>query len=125
MDFDAILVDAPCSGLGTLRRNPEIKWRFDPENFVRLQSAQKAILNSVASSVKKGGFLLYSTCSTEPEENEDVVHWFLDHHTNFRLEKPAYPKQADTWLDNTGLLRTYPSTRLWDAFFAALIFRKS
>jgi 16S rRNA (cytosine967-C5)-methyltransferase len=123
--FDAVLADAPCSGLGTLRRNPEIKWRFTPENFPNLQNSQIRILNCAADSVRIGGKLLYSTCSTEPEENEDVVRAFLQSHPNFRTIAPDFPPGIKSWLSSDGLMRTYPSTRPWDSFFAALMTRDS
>jgi len=123
--FDAVLADVPCSGLGTLRRNPEIKWRFQPERFASLQRRQLAILKEVAGSVRIGGALLYSTCSTEPEENEQVVEEFLSSHPAFRLCRPGNPPGVEKWLDATGCLRTFPADRIWDGFFAALMFRFS
>jgi 16S rRNA (cytosine967-C5)-methyltransferase len=71
--FDRILVDAPCSGTGTLARNPEIKWRLRPADIADLQSRQIAILRSALAQLAPGGLLVYSTCSLEREENEDVV----------------------------------------------------
>jgi 16S rRNA (cytosine967-C5)-methyltransferase len=124
-DFDAILVDAPCSGLGTLRRNPEIKWRFQPERLASLQHRQVKMLRAVAGSVRIGGLLLYSTCSTEPEENEQVVDAFLGSHSGFCLQRPDQPPGVEPWLDSRGMLRTFPSARRWDGFYAALMARKS
>ncbi len=121
--FDAVIVDAPCSGLGTLRRNPEIKWNFKPEEFSELQRRQKIILDSASQAVRTGGFLLYSTCSTEPEENEDVIQHFLKTNPAFRLEKPRYPAGIERWIGTDKLVRTFPSTRLWDGFFAGLMMR--
>ncbi len=123
--FDAVLADVPCSGLGTLRRNPEIKWRFQPEKLSLQQRSQTMILNSVYHAVRSGGLLLYSTCSTEPEENEHVVDVFLAAHGNFRLIRPNFPPDLERWIDARGLLRTYPSNRLWDGFFAAIMLRVS
>lgn len=74
--FDRILVDAPCSGTGTLDRNPEIKWRLSPDGFAGLQARQRAILGNALALLKPGGRLLYSTCSLEPEENEQVIAAF-------------------------------------------------
>jgi len=71
--FDRILIDAPCSGTGTLARNPEIKWKLEPEDFADLQERQIAILRSGLGQLAPGGLLVYSTCSLEREENEDVV----------------------------------------------------
>lgn len=123
--FDAVLADVPCSGLGTLRRNPEIKWRFRAERFGSLQQKQTSVLQAVAKVVRGGGLLLYSTCSTEPEENEQVVDAFLESHNDFRLVRPTFPPGIEAWADKRGFVRTFPSTRLWDSFFAALMVRFS
>jgi len=123
--FDAVLADVPCSGLGTLRRNPEIKWKLTPDKLASLQQTQKQILHSVSEAVRVGGRLLYSTCSTEPEENEDVIEDFLKLHTDFSLERPKYPRGIDPWINEDQMVRTFPSTRLWDGFFAALLVRRS
>ncbi len=122
--FDAVLVDAPCSGLGTLRRNPEIRWRMSEERLPKYQALQLEILGSAATSVAPGGRLLYSTCSTEPEENEEVVARFLASSPAFALLTPASPTGAETFVDGSGLLRTFPGTRAWDGFFAALFERR-
>jgi 16S rRNA (cytosine967-C5)-methyltransferase len=119
--FDAVLVDAPCSGLGTLRRNPEIKWRLQSEDLTRLAELQTKLLASAATAVAPGGYLLYSTCSTETEENEDVIHAFLGRHPRFRLKPPECPQGIDAWRKSDMMIRTFPSTRRWDGFFAALM----
>ena len=121
--FDAVVVDAPCSGLGTLRRNPEIKWRFRKSDFSSLQKNQLNILRSVSENVRSGGKLLYSTCSTEPEENEQVVEEFLAGNPDFSMEKPLSPKGIRFWTGSDGMVRTFPGTRLWDGFFAATMMR--
>lgn len=122
--FDAVLVDVPCSGLGTLRRNPEIKWRLQPEQLVLLAHSQSAILDAASETVAEGGRLLYSTCSTEPEENEQIICSFLDRHPGFRLVRPASPPGIERWTGADQMVRTFPSTRLWDGFFAALMLRQ-
>jgi 16S rRNA (cytosine967-C5)-methyltransferase len=122
--FDAVLADVPCSGLGTLRRNPEIKWHLKPEQLSSFSAAQEQILAAVSRAVRAGGRLLYSTCSTEPEENEDVVMGFLSRQRDFTLEKPVHPREVEAFLDGSGFLRTFPGTRLWDGFFAALLLRR-
>lgn len=82
---DLVLVDAPCSGLGVLRRRPDLRWRKSPEEIGRLSQLQKEILLAAASSLRPGGVLVYSTCTLEPEENEDVVEWAAEKH-GLRLE---------------------------------------
>ncbi len=123
--FDAVLVDVPCSGLGTLRRNPEIKWNFEPAEFGALQKAQAKILHRAADSVPVGGCLLYSTCSTEPEENEQVIQSFLDTHPGFQITRPDGPDGIDRWTGPDEMVRTFPSLHPWDGFFAALMTRRS
>jgi len=125
IQFDAVLVDAPCSGLGTLRRNPELKWSFTPARLRELSQKQLQLLDSTATAVRDGGLLLYATCSTEPEENESVVGKFLESHPEFRIRRPAFPPAIAGWLDQDGLFRSFPGPRLWDGFFAALMARSS
>lgn len=121
--FDAVMVDAPCSGLGTLRRNPEIKWRFQRADFPLLQEKQLNILRCVSENVRSGGALLYCTCSTEPEENEQVVERFLSGNPDFHIVPPVSPKGIAAWTGSDGMVRTFPGDRLWDGFFAALMVR--
>ena len=121
--FDAVLADVPCSGLGTLRRNPEIKWRFNPDQLGSIQPTQEQILACASEAVRSGGLLIYSTCSTEPEENEQVVHAFLRTHSEFRLRRPSSPPGIESWLGSDDMLRTFPGERPWDGFFAALLAR--
>jgi 16S rRNA (cytosine967-C5)-methyltransferase len=123
--FDAGLADVPCSGLGTLRRNPEIKWRFRPETLPQLGQRQLMILHQVSQAIRTGGRLLYSTCSTEPEENEQVIESFLADHPDFQLQQPVSPAGIERWTGPDKLVRTYPSTRGWDGFFAAMLGRDS
>ena len=85
--FDAILIDAPCSGLGTVRRDPDIKWKRTPDDLPRFASAQRQLLERAAPLARDGGCVVYSTCSSEPEENEHVVEAFLRRQTEFRLER--------------------------------------
>ena len=123
--FDAVLADVPCSGLGTIRRNPEIKWRFQPKDFTALQDVQKKILHHTSDAVRPGGRLLYSTCSTEPEENEQVVESFLNTHREFSIVRPDFPRGIENWTQPDCMVRTFPSQHLWDGFFAALMLRRS
>lgn len=83
---DRVLVDAPCSGLGVIRRRPELRWRQSPGNIRQLAHLQREILTAAARLVKPGGVLVYSTCTTEPEENQENIRWFLNSHSNFRLD---------------------------------------
>ena len=84
--FDRILVDAPCSNTGVMRRRVDLRWRIQPEEILRLQQTQLAVLEQAAARLKPGGVLVYSTCSLEPEENQEVVNRFLYQHPGFKLE---------------------------------------
>ena len=121
--FDLVLIDAPCSGLGTLRRDPDIKWRRSPDEFAALASLQLRILASAATVVRTGGRLLYSTCSSEAEENDEVVERFLEAQPGFRraaLELPSAPGLVGP----DGYLRTLPFRDGLEAFFAASLARQ-
>ena len=119
-EFDCVLVDAPCSGTGTLRGNPEIKWRLSGDDITRLAELQLSLLESGASAVASGGRLVYSTCSIEPEENEQVVSRFLEKTTLFRLIKPDAPEALIT---GEGFVRTFPHRDGTDGFFVAVMER--
>ena len=120
--FDRVLVDAPCSGLGTLRRNPEIKWRLRPEAAGRFAAIQKAILTQAAVCLRVGGILVYSTCTFLPEENEGVIRDFLEGQGTFTTVPP--PAAIDgTLIDREGFLRTSPVREGMDGFFGALLRR--
>ncbi|MCA9098369.1 MAG: hypothetical protein KDA36_08285, partial [Planctomycetaceae bacterium] len=85
-DFDAVLIDVPCSNTGVLGKRPEARWRIRPEDLEELPRIQTGILNAAAKRVVPGGRLVYSTCSIEPEENQEVVRRFLEYHPEWRLE---------------------------------------
>jgi 16S rRNA (cytosine967-C5)-methyltransferase len=121
--FDAVLVDAPCSGTGTLRRNPEIKWRLSEHRLLEHHRTQLDILTAASQAVLPGGVLLYSTCSTEPEENESVIDRFLGLFPGFRLAAAIAPAETGFRTDGRGFLRTFPAERSWDGFFAARMLR--
>jgi 16S rRNA (cytosine967-C5)-methyltransferase len=124
-DFDRILVDAPCSGLGTVRRDPDIKWRRHERDLEGLADRQVTLLDRAASALKPGGRLVYATCSSEPEENETVVDRFLSTHSNFRLidlRRDGRTELARV-LDERGMLRTLPFEHRLEAFFAAALRR--
>jgi 16S rRNA (cytosine967-C5)-methyltransferase len=118
--FDLILVDAPCSGLGTLRREPEIRWRRTAADLPRLAERQERMLTEAARAVRPGGLLIYSTCSSEPDENEAVAEAFLRVHANFR-RAPFAP--FDSLINEAGHLRTLPHLHALEAFFAAAFTR--
>ena len=121
--FDLVLIDAPCSGLGTLRRDPDIKWRRSPDEFPVLASLQLRILTSAAAVVRTGGRILYSTCSSELEENDEVVERFLTAHPGFRKAALAYPAAPDL-VGPDGYFRTMPFRDGLEAFFAASLARQ-
>ena len=85
--FDRVLVDAPCSNTGVMRRRVDLRWRICPEEIERLRNTQLELLRQSAARVKPGGILVYSTCSLEPEENTEVVQQFLSEHRGFKLER--------------------------------------
>ena len=100
--FDRVLVDAPCSGLGTLRRDPDIRWRREAADLPGLASAQRDLLDRIAPVVAVGGRLVYSTCSSEPEENEEVVEAFRLNHPEFTvvpLSRLAHARPTHSRLD--------------------------
>ncbi|HRL50782.1 MAG: 16S rRNA (cytosine(967)-C(5))-methyltransferase RsmB [Enterococcus sp.] len=121
--FDRILVDAPCSGLGLMRRKPDIKYSKKPSDFTQLPLIQMAILESVAPTLKAGGLLVYSTCTIIPEENQMVVSQFLSHHPEFELVPLAVsPVLANSLTDE--MLTLYPQTFLTDGFFISCLRKK-
>ena len=134
--FDRILADVPCSGTGTLARNPEIKWRLKAEDLQDLQSRQVAILKSALAQLATGGRLVYSTCSLEREENEAVVEAALDETAEFKvtdlkgeLEQLRQSGELSSGFDVASVLagpylRTIPGVHPCDGFFAAMIERR-
>jgi 16S rRNA (cytosine967-C5)-methyltransferase len=118
--FDGILVDAPCSGLGTLSRHPEVRWRRRPEDIPRLAALQRELLDGVAPLVRPGGLLVYAVCTLTHDENEAVVDWFRRAHPRFTLEDAARDGGAPAPLVTpAGCLRTLPHRDGLDGFFAA------
>lgn len=122
--FDRVLVDAPCSGLGTLRRNPDLKWRQSPDSVAELIAKQQSILDAASRLVKAGGRLVYATCSLLTEENEDIVSAFLAAHPEYRL-LPSGEVLAGQRIDlEMGeYLRLEPARHGTDGFFAAVLER--
>lgn len=134
IQFDRVLADVPCSGTGTIARNPEIKWRLTPADLADLPQRQLAILRSALAQVAPQGRLVYSTCSLEKGENEAVVEQALSENNSFRLldcrsELTSLTQSGDlTWpyplsLTRGPYLRTIPGTHPCDGFFAAIFER--
>ena len=123
--IDRVLIDAPCSGLGTLRRNPDLKWRQSPKAVQELQVKQRAILDSAARLLKPGGRLVYATCSLLRAENEDVADAFEQQHADAFTALPVHELLAQAHvagaadLDSQGRLRLWPHRHGTDGFFAA------
>lgn len=123
--FDRILLDAPCSGLGVLRRNPDAKWRTLEQDLIRHAKRQSIFLDNLSHQVKPEGFLVYCVCSTEPEENESVIKGFLKTHKDFAIEKnpEGLPYEARSLLTGNGCLKTFPHLHNMDGFFAVCMKR--
>jgi 16S rRNA (cytosine967-C5)-methyltransferase len=129
--FQRILLDAPCSGTGTLARNPEIKWRLQPDDLQHARLRQTAMLKQALAKLRRGGRLVYATCSLEPEENEQVVRQVTSEDSGVRV----VPGRAalEPWLrdgaasaslfDADGFFRTFPPESGTDGFFAAVVER--
>ena len=130
--FSRILVDAPCSGTGTLARNPEIRWRLDPQDLANAHVRQTDMLRQALTLLAPRGRLVYATCSLEPEENEDVVSAALSGNVEVRVAangpealqphlRPGVP--AGSLFDRGGFFRTFPPESGTDGFFAAALER--
>jgi 16S rRNA (cytosine967-C5)-methyltransferase len=123
--FERVLVDAPCSGLGTIRRDPDIRWRRTESELPRLAEQQVDLLMRAANTVKPGGRLVYATCSSEPEENDGVVNTFLERMPFDRLDlRNQSPRPLQSLLDDQGALRTLPFAHGLEAFFATAMVRR-
>jgi len=123
--FDKVIVDAPCSGLGTVRRDPDIRWRRTETELVTFAAYQQTLLARAARAVAPGGRLVYATCSSEPEENEAVVDAFLAAHPGFKLvdAREIDDARLGPVTDPRGMLRTLPFAHGLEAFFAAALVR--
>ena len=119
--FDCVLLDATCSGLGTLRRDPDIRWRRSPDDLERLADVQVGMLRRTAEVVADGGRLVYATCSGEPEENEAVIGRFLDEHRDFAFAPERIPPELARFITGEGYFRTFPFRDQLEAFFAAML----
>ena len=118
--FDRVLLDAPCSGIGVIRRNPDTKWSSNPADFSRLAAVQERFLDHAAYLVRPGGLLVYAVCSIAPEETGDVVSAFLKAHPEFSMDTPPkFRRQFATLIDNQGCFRSMPHVHKMDGFFIA------
>ncbi|HMK66815.1 MAG TPA: 16S rRNA (cytosine(967)-C(5))-methyltransferase RsmB [Thermodesulfobacteriota bacterium] len=124
--FDRVLIDAPCSGWGVIRRNPDLKWRLKPEDGTRLAAMQNKFLQNGARWLKSKGILVYATCTLNRVENQEVVENFLGHHPDFSLEdiSPFMSDSAKGLVDSEGYYHTWPPEHGTDGFFAARLRKK-
>jgi 16S rRNA (cytosine967-C5)-methyltransferase len=124
--FHRVLVDAPCSGLGALRRNPDARWRVRPGDPARLAETQLAILGNAAEALGPKGVLVYSTCTLLPEENEGVIESFLSKSSDFALSSPReVPAEVRELMDSDGFMRCLPQRHDTDGFFAARLEKRA
>jgi 16S rRNA (cytosine967-C5)-methyltransferase len=128
--FDGVVVDAPCSGLGAIRRDPDVRWRRSEGELALFAERQLRMLAEASRCVRPGGWLVYATCSSEPEENESVVGAFLSARPAFEIEDPRSRRAPpgpgiEACLDERGCLRTTPHQHGLEAFFAARLRRRS
>lgn len=119
--FDCVLLDAPCSGLGTLRRDPDVRWRRSADELSQLAAAQLEMLKRAADVAVPGGRLVYATCSSEPEENEQVIDEFLSSRDDFLLAPDRVPAALSHFVTSAGHFRTVPFRDGLEAFFAAIL----
>jgi len=118
--FNRILIDAPCSGLGTLRRNPEIKWRLQPLDIQKSATLQKQLIASATPYLKDGGAIIYTTCTTLMEENEAVIKDFMDRHRDFHVLSPQN-HIPEGCIDRSGFFKTRTPLTGMDGFFGAFL----
>jgi 16S rRNA (cytosine967-C5)-methyltransferase len=119
---DFVLVDAPCTGTGTFRRHPDARWRLKISDLAVMAALQRSILRAAAEIVKVGGVLVYSTCSLEPEENDEQIEHFLNEHPGWKLDPPPEGVVPAQVLDH-GMLRVLPQRDGTDGAFAARLRR--
>jgi len=126
MRFDRILADVPCSGFGTLRKNPDLRWRRGEKDIQRLSELQFSILSNLSTYMKDGGVLTYSTCTVFDEENEDVVEKFLEGHPEFKIDRidEVLPEKWRPLIQN-GYFKTFPPKNEMDGFFVARLRKES
>jgi 16S rRNA (cytosine967-C5)-methyltransferase len=118
-----VLLDVPCSGTGTLGRHPDGRWRLQPQDLVKLVKLQRRLLDGAADVVAPGGWLIYATCSLEPEENEEQVEAFLDRRREFELDPPRQTRVSGL-MSSDGTLRVLPQRHGMDGAYAARLRRR-
>jgi len=119
-----VLLDAPCTGLGTLREHPEIKWRLKPTDPARMAAIQSRMLENAAALVRRGGAIVYSVCSIAPDEGESVIDGFLASHGDFKIDRGmAGRDEFKDVIDARGFMKTRPDVGGLDGFFAARLIR--
>ncbi|OGW38097.1 MAG: 16S rRNA (cytosine(967)-C(5))-methyltransferase [Nitrospirae bacterium GWC2_56_14] len=126
--YDRVLVDAPCSGLGVLRRHPDGRWNKTEQTVDEHGKLQRRILQNCSALLKPGGTLVYATCTTEPAENDDVIDWFLGGPGNtFTIDdpRPLLPQAAAALVDSRGFFRTVPNAPAMDGFFGVRMVKKT
>ncbi len=123
--FDKILLDAPCSGMGVLRRNPDAKWKRNPKGLKRHRATQRKLIAALVPLLKPGGILVYAVCSTEPEETQAVIQWFLKNHPQFAIDRQpsSLPETIAPLFDSDGILQTEVHRHNTDGFFAVRLRR--
>ncbi|MDF2672853.1 MAG: rsmB [Clostridiales bacterium] len=124
---DKVLLDAPCSGLGLIRKKPEIRWTVTQKDVIELQKIQMEIINNASNYVKREGTLVYSTCTISEEENEEIIQSFLENNENFKLESICKYIPEDIKKDDScskGYIKLFPNVHNLDGFFIAKLLRK-
>lgn len=129
--FDKILIDAPCTGTGVIRKHPDIKWARTEKDLIEIPARQLRLLEGLSPYLKKGGILVYATCSLEPEENEEVIKSFLKKHPEFKIDPPLpvlkkyCGEQIKDLIEKDFFLKTYPHKHNLDGFFAARLIKRT
>ncbi|MBU1182633.1 MAG: 16S rRNA (cytosine(967)-C(5))-methyltransferase RsmB [Proteobacteria bacterium] len=122
--FDRILLDAPCSNMGVLRRNPDAKWKLQEKKLSQYKKRQLLFLDNLANLLKPLGIMVYAVCSTEPEENEDVIKEFLINRPDFGIDNVLHlPESVGTLFNSSGFIKTYPHLNNMDGFFSVRLVR--
>lgn len=116
---DYILIDAPCSGLGTLNRHADARWRQTPESVMELSALQRQLLSAATTHVKPGGVIVYATCTLHPDENEGVITHFLAEHPQWQLDPGGFNPVLDSFQSEQGWVKIWPHQQAMDGFFMA------